>query len=244
MTYSPPTPRYTVRSRDTLLSPLPWTDFFAQELYLDTTPSPTTSSSTTTSKTTHHIYLTPPTPHTSAPLFITHHGAGSSGLSFAALTSSLKKILPDAGVLSLDARGHGETSIQQHHHPHESQSGDDHALDLSLQTLSDDLVNVILATQAKMGWEELPGLILVGHGLGGAVVTDVARGGRLGDRVLGYAVLDVVEGMCVYLSAFCSFLDFHRRSQAKKLSISILSAGKDQYKSMKCEMRRVSLYTE
>jgi len=37
-------------------------------------------------------------------------------------------------------------------------------------------------------------MVLVGHSLGGAVVTDVAKSGKLGTNVLGYAVLDVVEG--------------------------------------------------
>ena len=56
-------------------------------------------------------------------------------------------------------------------------------------------MNVVRLTQEKMGWAELPGLVLVGHSLGGAVVVDVAWRGSLGDAVLGYAVLDVVEGM-------------------------------------------------
>ena len=57
------------------------------------------------------------------------------------------------------------------------------------------MATVLRLTQAKMGWAELPGLILVGHSLGGAVVVDVAKWGKLGNAVLGYAVLDVVEGM-------------------------------------------------
>lgn len=69
-------------------------------------------------------------------------------------------------------------------------------LDLSLETLSEDLVTMVQLTKAKMGWTELPGMILVGHSLGGAVVVDAAKEGKLGDKVLGYAVLDVVEGMC------------------------------------------------
>lgn len=67
-------------------------------------------------------------------------------------------------------------------------------LDLSLETLSEDLVTVVQLTKAKMGWAELPGMIFVGHSLGGAVVVDAAMQGKLGNVVLGYAVLDVVEG--------------------------------------------------
>lgn len=122
-----------------------------------------------------------------------HHGAGSSGLSFATCATDIRKIIPDAGVLSADARDHGSTSVTR-----ASEDGDaDPAkaqLDLSLETLHHDLVFVIRETQRKMGWDTLPDIILVGHSLGGAVITDVARKGELGAKLLAYAVLDVVEG--------------------------------------------------
>ena len=102
----------------------------------------------------------------------------------------MRKALPNAGVLSLDARGHGETVVEQLH----SQSNNA-GLDLGLETLSQDLLDVIQMTQTQMAWPELPGLVLIGHSLGGAVVTNVAVNGKLGNAVLGYAVLDVVEGM-------------------------------------------------
>lgn len=102
----------------------------------------------------------------------------------------MRKALPNAGVLSLDARGHGETVVEQL--DTQSNNAD---LDLSLETLSQDLLDVIHMTQTQMAWPELPGLVLIGHSLGGAVVTNVAMNGKLGNAVLGYAVLDVVEGM-------------------------------------------------
>jgi protein phosphatase methylesterase 1 len=151
----------------------------------------------------HHVYLTPPTEK--GPLFVMHHGAGSSGLSFATCTEEIRKILPKAGVLSLDARSHGRTVMT----PIDSKTNDktpstataahieasgQAELDLSLETLSRDLVYVIRQTQARMGWEILPDIVLVGHSLGGAVITDVAKNGELGPKLLAYAVLDVVEG--------------------------------------------------
>jgi len=154
-----------------------------------------------------------------------HHGAGSSGLSFAALTAEIRKRLPSAGVLSLDARGHGSTTI----------TPGQEILDLSLETLSRDFVNVLDKTKTQMGWQQLPPLILVGHSLGGAVVTDVAKGGKLGNSVLGYAVLDVVEGSAIealqtmqtYLStrpagfpSLESGIDWHIRSRTIRNSIS------------------------
>ena len=166
---------------------LSWTDYFAQELYLD--------ASTPDEKVVYHAYLTHPSPR--GPLFVTHHGAGSSGLSFAILASELRRLLPTAGMLSIDARGHGETVIHKLRSdpPTLDSAQDIDVLDLSLETLSNDLVTVIRLTQVKMGWKDLPEMVLVGHSLGGAVVTNVARQGELGNRVLGYAVLDVVEGM-------------------------------------------------
>ena len=162
------------------LDPLPWNDYFTRELYLKL--------SRPTEDIIYHAYITPPA--AKGPLLVTHHGAGSSGLSFALFASEVRKALPTAGVLSLDARGHGETVVGQL----DSQSNNAR-LDLSLETLSQDLLNVIQMTQTQMAWPELPGLVLIGHSLGGAVVTNVAVSEKLGNAVLGYAVLDVVEGM-------------------------------------------------
>ena len=174
------TPRFSTGRKG--LEPLPWNDYFTQELYLNV--------SRPTERLTCHAYITPPTAN--GPLLVTHHGAGSSGLSFALFALEIRKALPNAGVLSLDARGHGETVVDRLG----SQPTSD-TLDLSLETLSQDLLDVILMTQQKMAWSEIPGLILVGHSLGGAVVTNLAVTGRLGNAVLGYAVLDVVEGSAI-----------------------------------------------
>jgi protein phosphatase methylesterase 1 len=197
------------------LNQIPWTTYFERELFLE--------SKTETSAILHHAYLTSPVGK--APLFITHHGAGSSGLSFAALTAEIRKRLPSAGILSLDARGHGSTNI----------SPEQETLDLSLETLSADLLTVIERTKIQMGWEGLPPLVLIGHSLGGAVVTDVAKGGKLGNAVLGYAVLDVVEGSAIdalqsmqtYLStrplgfpSLESGIEWHIRSRTIRNSVS------------------------
>lgn len=158
------------------------------------------------------------------PLFVTHHGAGSSGLSFAVLSSEIRKRLPTAGILSPSARGHGSTISPGN------------PVDLSLATLSSDLFDVIQLARRAMGWQELPPIILVGHSLGGAVVTDLASTGKLGTQtLLGYAVLDVVEGsamdalqsMQTYLSTrptgFATLrdgIDWHVRSRTIRNSVS------------------------
>ncbi|KAF6240352.1 hypothetical protein HO173_001963 [Letharia columbiana] len=202
------------------LEPLPWNDYFTRELYLKV--------SRPTENVTYHAYIIPPTAN--GPLLVTHHGAGSSGLSFALFAVQVRKVLPNAGVLSLDARGHGETVIEQLDRP--SNNTD---LDLSLETLSQDLLDVIHVTQTQMAWPELPGLVLIGHSLGGAVVTNVAVNGELGNAVLGYAVLDVVEGSAIdalqsmqsYLStrpktfpSITSAIEWHTRSRTIRNSTS------------------------
>lgn len=186
---------------------LPWTDFFSQELFL---PEEVNGIHII-----HHVYLTPPSE--SGPLFVMHHGAGSSGLSFATCAEELRKILPKAGVLSLDARSHGCTTMtltsESSHQDSPSTEAAAEAetegkieLDLSLDTLSRDLVFVVRETQAKMGWKTMPDIVLVGHSLGGAVITDVAKKGELGSKLLAYAVLDVVEGNFHSLSQFWGLL--------------------------------------
>ena len=172
--------------------PLPWNDYFSQELYLKH------ESHERDETITHHVYITPPLGK--GPLLVTHHGAGSSGLSFALFASEIRKVLPKCGVLSLDARGHGETVVTSFggttgsENNISKESTPDGNLTLDLKILSMDLYSVIRMTRQELAWPELPDLVLIGHSLGGAVVTDLSASGLLGKAVLGYAVLDVAEG--------------------------------------------------
>ncbi|CAK7264776.1 Protein phosphatase methylesterase 1 [Sporothrix epigloea] len=170
------------------LEPIPWTTFFERELFLDAGND---------SRIVYHAYLTSPVGN--GPLFVMHHGAGSSGLSFAVVGAEIRKRLPSAGILSLDARDHGLTKVPaSYENPTEQE-----AADLRLETLSSDLLAVIQLAQVQMRWPALPPLVLVGHSLGGAVVTDLAFSGRLNtpgtasSPLLGFAVLDVVEGSAI-----------------------------------------------
>lgn len=95
-------------------------------------------------------------------------------------------------------------------------------LDLSLATLSADLVTVVDKTREAMAWPSISPLILIGHSLGGAVVTDVAESGRLGDSVLGYAVLDVVEG-----SAIDALQSMHTYLSTRPVGFPTLESGID-----------------
>jgi len=63
--------------------------------------------------------------------------------------------------------------------------------------LTSDLAAVIRLAASDQGWSALPPLVLVGHSLGGAVVVSLASSMALGDKLLGYAVIDVVEGSAI-----------------------------------------------
>ncbi|KAF2025230.1 protein phosphatase methylesteras-like protein 1 [Setomelanomma holmii] len=154
-----------------------WSDYFAQEFYLE-------QDGPGEGHAKYHVYVTPPaTPK--APLLVLHHGAGSSAMSFALMAKEVRKAMPELGMLAVEARDHGSVVW-------DAEGNVDN--DLSVETLSQDLIDMLLLTQAKLGWPELPTIILIGHSLGGAVVTHTANTTSLGPKLLGYAVLDVVEG--------------------------------------------------
>ncbi|KAI9669326.1 MAG: Protein phosphatase methylesterase 1 [Alyxoria varia] len=149
-----------------------WHKYFDQELFLEDGGLK------------HHVYITAPKSIEKDPLFVCHHGAGSSGLSFSLLAAEIRKRMPLAGVLSIDARGHGDTTPLNG--PETS--------DFSRAAMGQDLVKMIELTKLKLGWSALPNLLLIGHSAGGAVVTEVAKQGVFGSKLVGFAVLDVVEG--------------------------------------------------
>jgi protein phosphatase methylesterase 1 len=154
-----------------------WSDYFAQELYLKQKRPGEGHAK-------FHVYVTPPA-SSKAPLLVLHHGAGSSAMSFALMAKEVKKAMPELGILAIEARDHGSVVWDAHGNIDTN---------LSVEVLSQDLVDMLLLTQEKLGWPELPTIVLIGHSLGGAVVTHTANASLLGPKLLGYAVLDVVEG--------------------------------------------------
>ncbi|KAF3046367.1 Protein with carboxyl methyl esterase activity [Didymella heteroderae] len=170
----PPEPLMEEEDDSSSASSMSSTDYYAQEFYLEREEP----------RSKFHVYLTPPA-SLQSPLLVLHHGAGSSAMSFALAAKEIRKAMPGIGILAVEAREHGSVVWDK-----------DGAVDndLSVDLLGRDMVDMILLTQQKMGWTELPTLVLIGHSLGGAVVTHVANMGMLDNKILGFSVLDVVEG--------------------------------------------------
>ena len=152
-----------------------WQTYFERELFLEG------------SNINYHVYLTAPSNLSKDPLFVCHHGAGSSALSFALFAQEVRNRLPTAGVLSVDVRGHGLTTT-----PETAAE-----IDFSLPTLSTDFDQIVRLTQAAQSWKVLPSLCFVGHSLGGAVVTQLARNATFGPKLVGFCVIDLVEGSAI-----------------------------------------------
>ncbi|KAK7729550.1 Protein phosphatase methylesterase 1 [Botryosphaeria dothidea] len=174
-------PSSTQKPAATSAANVDWTRYFAQELYLEHRDQATGQHAQ------YHVYVTPPaTPK--APLIVLHHGAGSSALTWALFALEVRRLMPEVGVLAVEAREHGSVVHDTDGNVNE---------ELTVSNLSGDLCRMITLAAAKLGLgpqQPLPQLLLVGHSLGGAVVTEAAKSGALGSSVLGYAVLDVVEG--------------------------------------------------
>lgn len=165
-----------LKKRNKILEPRSWDEYFEQKLKLST------------SRGEFCTYWSPPS-NSKAPIFICQHGAGSSGLTFALLTKTIRKKMKEedngeeiGGVLAFDMRGHGETQCEKVNEP------------FALNTLVEDFFSVVERIQ-KEEYNENP-LILIGHSLGGSIVADAAMQKRL-KNVAGLVVLDVVEGLTI-----------------------------------------------
>ncbi|XP_029940395.1 protein phosphatase methylesterase 1-like [Salarias fasciatus] len=109
------------------------------------------------------------------PLLLLLHGGGHSALSWAVFTTAIASRVT-CRVLAMDLRGHGSTLVRQ-------------SDDFSTQTMSSDVANVIRASYG----ETPPPIVLIGHGVGGAIAVHTASSMLLPTAV-GLVVIDVVEG--------------------------------------------------
>lgn len=125
----------------------------------------------------------------SIPIFIFHHGAGSSGLTFANLAKQLlEKLNGQCGVFSFDARNHGETVFLKDD-VNKTYNRDDFSNDFS------ELVDKFISTKLSSLPLGKPSLIFVGHSLGGSICTFSFEkfNSSWKRQVIGVAMLDIVE---------------------------------------------------
>ncbi|PNS20198.1 hypothetical protein CAC42_5648 [Sphaceloma murrayae] len=163
-----------------------WSSYFAQELHLP--------HETSTHKAQYHCYFTPPASTKTGPLFICHHGAGASAMSFAPFAASLRTLMPSAGILSLSAREHGSTIT--------TTSPEAADPDFSIPALVSDALTTINLLKSHLSWSDLPPTVFIGHSLGGVVATHIASSASLGPSLIGFLVLDVVEGSALEALAY------------------------------------------
>lgn len=137
-----------------------------------------------------------------SPVFIFHHGAGSSAMTFGFLAKQLIQLMSDdkdkesfeatPGIFAYDARGHGDTRV---HDP----------TNFSIEAFVDDAV-FIINELIKNECLENHSLFLIGHSFGGSVLTRATY--KLNTKnIKGLGMFDIVEqtavhalqGMPVYL---------------------------------------------
>ncbi|KZP22623.1 protein phosphatase methylesterase [Athelia psychrophila] len=171
----PPAIARVRRSPNATYAPISAAAFF-DTAYLSTVPA---------SQLDFRVYYTAPKAKDGAgTVMICHHGAGTSGLSFACFAKEVTDMTDgECGVLALDARRHGKTTP----------TADASDTDLSIGVLVSDFFGLIQTIFPDPS--VAPTLILIGHSMGGSVVTRACP--LLLDQkyqVGGVAVLDVVEG--------------------------------------------------
>lgn len=166
-------------------APAEWPQYFKQKI------------SVARDNDTFNVLYTPPD-DPEAPVYIFHHGAGSCAESFALLSVRLREMMHEErfqlaasakvreenklpGMIAFDARGHGHTEVE--------------STDYSLEAFTNDFAFIVANVLAEFGLTN--NLILVGHSLGGAVVTNACHLKLIQHNVIGLAVLDVVEGTAI-----------------------------------------------
>ncbi|CAL9729689.1 protein phosphatase methylesterase 1 [Monosporozyma unispora] len=132
----------------------------------------------------------------SIPIYIFHHGAGSSGLTFANLTKELyARMNEECGCFSFDARGHGETTSTLPVKKIRTIKYDRDAFVNDFKAFISYIYDMYLISYPK----EKLSIILVGHSLGGSICTFTLTHIRsdIRKRVLGVAMFDIVEEVAI-----------------------------------------------
>lgn len=117
-----------------------------------------------------------------SPIFMCHHGAGSSAMTFAKLAEQLHQ--HDIGVFMFDFRGHGHSS---------------NAADASIEACVEDFKGVYdKFMQLHFQESSSNSIYLLGHSLGGAVLTKfMVKYYQIMPNIKGLIMLDIVEETAV-----------------------------------------------
>ena len=129
----------------------------------------------------------------SVPIFIFHHGAGSSGLTFANVAKQLRKKFDDnCACFSFDARGHGQTTVMDTTKAI-TYNRDDFIQDFLfiISHISDNILKDVANAKRSV--------ILTGHSLGGSICTFTVAclPPNIKKQLIGVAMLDIVEEAAV-----------------------------------------------
>lgn len=114
------------------------------------------------------------------PTLVALHGGGYSGLTWAEFTKNIEKDY-HCRVLAIDLRGHGDTKTSE----------DDR---MDIDTLVDDVIQVVHSSHQLCGFLETPMLVIIGHSMGGAVAIKCSSRLDSLPSLVGFVVIDVVEG--------------------------------------------------
>ncbi|XP_058479668.1 protein phosphatase methylesterase 1-like isoform X1 [Solea solea] len=144
-------------------SPVSWREYFDQMEDVSVGPAD--------SRDVYRIYKA----GSDGPLLVLLHGGGHSALSWAVFTTAITSRVT-CRVLAMDLRGHGATEVHQ-------------SDDFSTQTMSSDIANVIRACYGVAP----PPIVLIGHGVGGAIAVHTSSSMLL-PTMVGLVAIDVVEG--------------------------------------------------
>lgn len=220
-------------NRDTTIYPK-WSDFFQKDEIItdDTTnykfqtyynPPNINNNNSNTSATSTNSFNPELNDYENEPvIFIAHHGAGSSGLTFAYLAKSINEIskrqyiqynpntnpqdIPSPGFFCYDIRGHGNTNLinreQNDNTNATSINGENY--NLSIEQLILDFINIISKFYDSnfAGKSITPHFFLIGHSLGGSVLTnclhDLTNGlfkyrPDIYSLIKGLTMIDIVE---------------------------------------------------
>ncbi|GEQ67600.1 hypothetical protein JCM33374_g1265 [Metschnikowia sp. JCM 33374] len=143
-----------------------------------------------------------------APLFVCHHGAGSSAMTFWCLAQYLRKFGnkdEPPGVFAFDARGHGDTDPKT-------------TTKYALSDFTGDFCFVLKEFLAR-NRPQNP-ICLMGHSLGGAVLTDFVENHvdtqqdtHVSSNIKGLVVIDIVEETAIQsLTSIAMFLNKRPKS--------------------------------